>query len=55
MPERLNGAVLKTVVRLARTVGSNPTLSAKTQKAPSRGFFVLGEGMGFRTLFDQSA
>ena len=30
MPEWLNGAVSKTVVRLRRTQGSNPCLSAKT-------------------------
>jgi hypothetical protein len=40
VPERLNGAVSKTVVALRATVGSNPTLSA--MPAPDGAGFVLG-------------
>ena len=36
MPERFNGTVLKTVVRLVRTVGSNPTPSARFRTGQER-------------------
>ena len=37
VPEWLNGAVSKTVVRLKRTVGSNPTSSATRRRAKRYG------------------
>jgi hypothetical protein len=40
MAERLIAAVLKTAVGDEPTVGSNPSLSAKT-KAPQKGAFVF--------------
>src|SRR3990172_10499429 len=36
VPERFNGTVLKTVVRLVRTVGSNPTPSARFRTGQER-------------------
>ena len=53
VPEWSNGPDSKSGVRVSRTVGSNPTLSARTKKPLNGAFLVLGEGMGFRTLFDQ--
>ena len=39
VPEWSNGADSKSVVRLARTEGSNPSLSASHEKAPRSGVF----------------
>jgi hypothetical protein len=53
VPEWSNGPDSKSGVRLHRTVGSNPTLSARKQKwAPLRGPFCFPAecGMGFRTV-----
>ena len=43
MPEWLNGTVSKTVYRLVRYEGSNPSLSARQNKCPAgwRGIFHL--------------
>ncbi len=52
VPEWSNGPDSKSGVRFSRTVGSNPTLSAKNKKVPLWGLSFLEEGMGFRTLFE---
>ncbi len=40
VPEWSNGPDSKSGVRLVRTVGSNPTLSAKSKSPAKRGFFI---------------
>ncbi len=54
MAEWLKALAWKASVRLYRTAGSNPALSAKNTKALLRALSLLEEGMGIRTLFELS-
>ena len=49
------GSMQELPARDVRASSSQDSLHRQNKRAPIWGSFVLGEGMGFRTLFDQSA